>query len=495
MEHGVITSHKNDYVSEYETRCNKVKELTALGIQSWPSHKDVTLTAAKAQCLLEDSYENKQTLAGRIIGKREHGKALFCTLQDFTGTIQVYLKADVVGEEAFSFFQRYCDVGDYIWVEGTLFITKRGELTVRVSNAYLLSKCLHSLPEKFSDTEQRYRQRYLDLIVNKEVKDRFIARTTLIKSIRSFLDERCFLEVETPMLHPIPGGAAAKPFVTHHNALGANLFLRIAPELYLKQLVIGGFERVYEINRNFRNEGVSTRHNPEFTMIEFYLAHHDYIYAMSLVEDLIRNAFMNSCKTLEVQYGTHTIDFSTSFDRLTPLQAIIKYSTLQENDLQKSSIDVTLKKQSVTVPSEWSYQQKVFALFEAVAEKNIIHPTYIIDFPIELSPLSKQKEGQHHIAARFELFIAGMEISNGFNELNDPFDQAERFKKQASSREAGDEEAMHYDADYIQALEYGLPPTVGVGIGIDRLVMIATNASTIKDVILFPAMRRKDNEA
>jgi lysyl-tRNA synthetase class 2 len=325
-----------------------------------------------------------------------------------------------------------------------------------------------------------------------ETRERFIKRSAIVKEIRSYLDKNDFCEVETPMLHPIPGGAAARPFVTHHNALDSDFYLRIAPELYLKRLVVGGIERVYEINRNFRNEGVSTRHNPEFTMVEFYMAHEEYHFAMSFVENLIRDMSLKICGSQTVPFGNYTLDFSKPFDRMNAQQAIMAYSAITQNELEEKNIDATLAAHKVKLANPYaSYGQKVFALFEEVAESKLINPTYIIDFPVETSPLAKRDSKNPKIAARFELFIAGMEISNGFNELNDPFDQAERFKEQVKAHEAGDAEAMHYDADYITALEYGLPPTVGCGIGVDRLVMLLTNTTSIKEVILFPALKRK----
>jgi lysyl-tRNA synthetase class 2 len=352
------------------------------------------------------------------------------------------------------------------------------------------------LPEKFhglTNIETIYRQRYLDLICNAESKKRFVTRSLIVRAMRTFFDAHGFLEVETPMLHPIPGGAAARPFTTHHNALDTDLYLRIAPELYLKRLVVGGLERVYEINRNFRNEGISTRHNPEFTMVEFYMAHANYEQAMDLVEELLRTVALQSCNNLTLPYGTHTIDFAAPFARLSMADAIKKYSDLTDADLTEATILATARKKNIHIKNQHANWGELLALlFEELAEPHLIQPTFITHFPISISPLAKRDPKNPDIAARFELYIGAMELSNGFNELNDPLDQAERFRQQAASHAAGDAEAHHYDADYVQALEHGLPPTAGVGIGIDRLTMLLTNTTSIKDVILFPTLKRHD---
>lgn len=493
-----MTIEKNrtvDVPEEHLVRVAKVKELESIGISSWPAMKEVTATCAQVVNTYQPNSEDVSAIAGRIMAIRAHGKAIFAAIHDRSGDLQVYIKEDVIGNEQFSFFTKYIDNGDIVWCSGVPFVTKTGQITLRVREFTLLSKSLYPMPEKFHgivDIETKYRQRYLDLITSEETRKRFRARSTIIKSIRAYLDANDFMEVETPMLHPIAGGAAARPFVTHHNTLDADFYLRIAPELYLKRLVVGGFERVYEINRNFRNEGVSTRHNPEFTMLEMYMAHQDYHFIMGFVENLIRQVIHAAHGTLQVQFGTHTIDFEKPFARMNAQQAIIAHSDIQESEITKTTIDATLKKYKVAVHAGASYGQKLFLLFEEVAESKLINPTFIIDFPIEISPLAKRDAHNPEIAARFELFIAGMEISNGFNELNDPFDQAERFKEQVRAHAAGDEEAHQYDADFILALEHGLPPTVGVGIGIDRLVMLATNTTSIKEVILFPTLKKKD---
>ena len=492
----IVSSHGHDDVSqEHHIRVEKVNKLRAMGIEPWPAQKEVTATAEQVLGAYDGDSQQDYSVAGRIIALRAHGKSSFAKLQDRSGQIQVYFKEDLIGENAFKMLHECIDLGDIIWVRGTPFTTKTGEVTIKVEEFTLLSKCLHPLPEKFhgiADVEIRYRQRYLDLMSDQERKQKFTVRSKLISGIRQFLESHDFIEVETPMLHPIPGGAAAKPFVTKHNALGSDFYLRIAPELYLKRLVIGGFERVYEINRNFRNEGVSTRHNPEFTMLEFYLAHHDYKFMMSFVEELFRSVITKACGSTIAPFGDHTLDFGKPFARMNVQTAITTHSDYTAADITPESIDTALAKAHAHIPnSNASYAQKLFALFEAVAESKLIQPTFIIDFPVEMSPLAKRDFDNTTIVGRFELFIAGMELANGFNELNDPFDQAERFQDQVKNRESGDDEAHHYDADFIKALEHGLPPTVGCGVGIDRLAMLATNTTSIKDVILFPTLKRK----
>jgi lysyl-tRNA synthetase class 2 len=385
-------------------------------------------------------------------------------------------------------------MGDIIGAKGKLFKTNTDELTIEVTEICLLTKSLRPLPEKFhglQDQEMKYRQRYVDLMVNQETKDTFLTRSKAIQSIREFMVNNKFLEVETPMLHPIPGGASAKPFVTHHNALDMQMFMRIAPELYLKRLVVGGFDRVFEINRNFRNEGLSVRHNPEFTMMEFYAAYADYQWLMTFTEDCIRSSITACGVDLKLTYQDKEIDFSQPFDRLTLVQAIEKYSDqFKSEDLQNVDfIEQSLQKMGEELQSNRSLGSLQLALFEAVAEEHLWNPTYIIDYPTEVSPLARASDSNPDITERFELFIAGREIANGFSELNDPEEQSERFKKQVEQKEAGDDEAMYYDADFIRALEYGMPPTGGCGIGIDRLMMLITNKPSIRDVILFPHMR------
>ena len=480
---------------EHQIRVQKVKDLEAQNVSAWPILKnDVTATAKQAAEEFKNDFEKSYQVAGRIVSLRLHGKTAFANLLDKSGKIQIYFKEDIIGDKNFEFLKHFIDLGDIIWIKGSTFRTKTGEITIKVEDFTLLSKCLHPLPEKFhglTDVEIRYRQRYLDLISNPESRERFLKRSNIVAVIRHFMEEHGYVEVETPMLHPIPGGAAAKPFITHHNALDDDFYLRIAPELYLKRLVIGGIERVFEINRNFRNEGVSTRHNPEFTMLEFYTAYKDYKWAMNFVEELLQSVAKKINSNLQLPYGERVIDF-TKFDRLNVKDAILKYSDLKENQISEINIDKTIKDLKIELRNKKaSYGEKLFTLFEEVAESKIVQPTFLIDFPIEVSPLAKRDPNNPEIASRFELFIAGMEIANGFTELNDPFDQAQRFLQQLTAREFGDEEAHHFDQDYITALEYALPPTVGVGIGIDRLVMLMTNTTSIRDVILFPTLKKK----
>ena len=436
----------------------------------------------------------KVAVAGRMMLKRVMGKACFATLQDGTGRIQLYVTLDAVGEEALAAFKRW-DLGDILGCEGTLFRTKAGELSVKAVSVRLLTKSLRPLPDKFhgmADQEQKYRQRYVDLITDEQARSRFVARSKAVSSIRSFMVEHGFLEVETPMLHPIPGGANAKPFTTHHNALDQEMFLRIAPELYLKRLLVGGFERVFEINRNFRNEGISVRHNPEFTMMEFYAAywtHHD---LMDYTEAVLRHAARAATGSATLSYGGREVDLAQPFARLTVQQALITHAGLTE----AQTVDAALLRQRIVAageeaPAHWTLAELQFGLFEAEVEAQLWQPTYIIDYPVEVSPLARASDKDPTVTERFELFMTGREIANGFSELNDAEDQAARFQSQVANKEAGDEEAMYYDADFIRALEYGMPPAGGCGIGIDRLVMLLTDSPSIRDVILFPALRRE----
>ena len=432
-------------------------------------------------------------VAGRIMLKRVMGKASFATIQDLSGRLQLYLNNDGVGVEVHDDFKKW-DLGDIVGAVGTLFKTKTGELTVQCAEIRLLSKCLRPLPEKFhglTDVEQKYRQRYLDLITNEETRFTFVARSRLVQSVRNYMSGHGFLEVETPMMHPLPGGAAAKPFTTHHNALDMELFLRIAPELYLKRLVVGGFERVFEINRNFRNEGLSPRHNPEFTMMEFYEAYANYQSLMNFTEGLIRHSAREALGTEAFDYQGRTLDLSKPFRRMTTVDAIHYhhpgYSVTMLNDagwLRQKLADLKVAVKPLAGLGTLQMQ-----LFEETTEAELWEPTYIIDYPTEVSPLARRSDTNPDVTERFELYIVGREIANGFSELNDPEDQAARFLEQAKAKDAGDEEAMFYDADYVRALEYGLPPTGGCGIGIDRLVMLLTNSPSIRDVILFPQMR------
>lgn len=432
-------------------------------------------------------------VAGRIMLKRVMGKASFITISDLSGRIQLYIARDKVGEETYTAFKRW-DIGDIIGAVGTLFRTKTEELTVQCSDIRLLSKSLRPLPEKFhglTDQEQKYRMRYLDLIMNEQSRFTFAARSRIVQSIRNYMTGHGFLEVETPMMHPIPGGASARPFKTHHNALDMELFLRIAPELYLKKLVVGGFEKVFEMNRNFRNEGMSPRHNPEFTMMEFYEAYSEYRKLMDFTEGLLRHAAREALGTEVFEYQGRTLDLSRPFDRLTMVDAIRKYHTQYTLDQLNDAewLKQKLAAMKAEVKNGMGLGTLQLLMFEETTEADLWDPTFIIDYPAEISPLARCSDANPAITERFELFIVGREIANAFSELNDPEDQAARFLEQAKAKDAGDEEAMFYDADYIRALEYGLPPTGGCGIGIDRLVMLLTDSANIRDVILFPQMR------
>jgi lysyl-tRNA synthetase class 2 len=435
-------------------------------------------------------------VAGRMLLKRVMGKASFATLQDMSGQIQIYINNDVTGADVHEAFKHW-DLGDILGVEGALFKTNKGELSIHASKLRLLSKSLRPLPEKYhglSDMEQKYRQRYVDLIVNPETRRVFEIRSKLVQSVREFFTARGYLEVETPMMHPIPGGAAARPFRTHHNALDMDLYLRIAPELYLKRLVVGGLEKVFEINRNFRNEGISTRHNPEFTMLEFYEAYQDYRYLMDLTEDLLRECAQKCLGTTTVTYQGTTFDMAKRFDRLTMAEAIAKYNPrFPLAELAKPEyLKVALNAFDVEVFETDGIGLLQLKLFETTTEEKLVEPTFIVAHPVDVSPLARANDANAQVTDRFELFCSGREIANGFSELNDPEDQAARFNAQSQAKEAGDEEAMYYDADYIRALEYGLPPTAGEGIGIDRLVMLLTDSPSIRDVILFPQLKAED---
>jgi len=439
-------------------------------------------------------------VAGRIVLKRVQGKASFATIQDGSGRLQIWMNDEGVGAPAHEAFKHW-DLGDIIGVEGVLFKTMKGELSVRCASLRMLAKSLRPLPDKFhgvADQELRYRQRYVDLIANRETRDTFVSRSRTISAIRAFMVAQGFLEVETPMLHPIPGGASAKPFVTHHNALDQEMFLRIAPELYLKRLIVGGFERVYEINRNFRNEGISPRHNPEFTMMEFYAAYTDYRWLMDFTEEVIREAARAATGSTQITYQGQSIDLGRPFERLSIAGAIARHAPhypagrLDEVEWLREEltrIGVNVNDPALARAGLGALQ---LALFEEVAEHKLWQPTYIIDYPVEVSPLARVSDHRPGVTERFELFVAGRELANGFSELNDPEDQAARFHLQADAKAAGDEEAMYFDGDYIRALEYGMPPAGGCGIGIDRLIMLLTDSANIRDVVLFPALRRED---
>jgi lysyl-tRNA synthetase class 2 len=432
-------------------------------------------------------------IAGRLMTKRVMGKASFATIRDMSGDMQLYVKRDDLAEGVYPAFKRW-DLGDIIAAEGTMFRTQKGELSVAVDDIRLLTKSLRPLPEKFhglSDQETRYRQRYVDLIMNEASRETFKIRTRVIDGIRRFLMAKDYLEVETPMMQAIPGGATARPFNTYHNALDMDLFLRIAPELYLKRLVVGGFERVFEINRNFRNEGLSTRHNPEFTMVEFYQAYADYRELMDLTEEMLRTVTQDVLGTSQVHYQGTDLDFSKPFHRMTVVDSILHFNptltaeriaTLDEATLVAKGLGISLK-------DSYGLGKVQIEIFEETVEHRLIQPTFITAYPTEVSPLARRNDNDSFVTDRFEFFVGGREIANGFSELNDAEDQAERFLAQVAEKNAGDDEAMHFDADYIRALEYGMPPTAGEGIGIDRLVMLLTDSPTIRDVLLFPHMR------
>jgi lysyl-tRNA synthetase class 2 len=433
-------------------------------------------------------------VAGRLMSRRVMGKASFAHLQDMSGAIQLFVQRDALGAEAYAWFKRDLDIGDIVGVEGALFKTRTGELSIRVDLLRLLTKALRPLPEKFhglTDQESRYRQRYLDLIMNECARKTFRTRTGIVQFIREYLNGLGYLEVETPMMQVIPGGAAAKPFVTHHQALDMQLFLRIAPELYLKRLVVGGFEKVYEINRNFRNEGLSTRHNPEFTMLEFYEAYADYNDLMGLTERMLRGMARKVLGTTQIAYQGENYDLGKPFHRMTVREAILHFN----KGVEEADIDDLVRARSlaerlqIPLKDTWGLGKLQVEIFEKAVEPRLMDATFITDYPTEVSPLARRSDRNPLVTERFELFVGGREIANGFSELNDAEDQAERFRKQVQDKDAGDEEAMHFDADYIRALEHGMPPTAGEGIGIDRLVMLFTDSASIRDVLLFPHMR------
>ena len=435
----------------------------------------------------------KFIVMGRMMSKRIMGRSSFANIKDESGSIQFYIDKKIFSEDQFNIFKN-SDIGDIIYVEGHIFKTKTEELTIFVSDFNVVTKSLRPLPEKFhglSDQETKYRKRYLDLICNKDSWDTFNDRFKIIKSVRNYFDNKGFIEVETPMMQKIPGGASARPFVTHHNTLDIDLFMRIAPELYLKRLIIGGFEKIYEINRNFRNEGVSSKHNPEFTMIEFYQTYCNYNDMMNITEDLLRHVVNDVKGTYLINYQGQELDFGKPFKRITLKDSILDY----EPKLSKADIDDSekitsyCKKENIDITGYSSLGEIQFAIFEKTVEPNLIEPTFITEYPIEVSPLARVNNENSLIADRFEFFIMGKEIANGFSELNDPDDQRKRFENQAALKEGGDDEAMYFDDDYIEALEYGMPPTAGEGIGIDRLVMILTDSPSIRDVLLFPLMR------
>lgn len=482
-----------------QQRIKKLQLLREAGVAPYGSRFEVkdragqllTLHGEKTKETLEQEKVSC-TLAGRVVALRRFGKAGFAVLQDGSDRLQVYLKKDLLSEQAYTIVEQL-DLGDWIGVTGTLFRTKTNEFTVEVHHLTFLSKALRPLPEKWhglTDVETRYRQRYVDLIANPQVHQIFSTRSRIIAGIRTFLIERGFLEVETPMMHPIPGGAAAKPFVTHHNALGIELYLRIAPELYLKRLIVGGFPRVFEINRNFRNEGISTIHNPEFTMLEFYVSYADYHDLIALTEELVSSLAQQILGTTTIQYQGKDIVLTPPWRRWSYHQAIQEVNNLDSSVLyDREKALAAAQRLNVPVDPKASLFTIVNGIFEETVEPHLQQPTFITDYPIEISPLARRKDADPSLTDRFELYIAGREIANAFSELNDPLDQRERFESQAAQHAAGDEEAHLVDEDFLRALEFGMPPTAGEGIGIDRLIMLFTDQASIRDVVLFPQLR------
>ena len=484
-----------------EDRKKKAENLKAMGINPYPAGYQIDMTAFEAVerfgSLVSEVLESNKdsfSMAGRIMSLRNFGKASFIHIKDGTGRIQAYVRKDKVGDEAFQIF-KHMDIGDFIGIRGSFFRTRTGELTLLADHLLLLSKSMRPLPEKWhglTDIETRYRQRYVDLMVNDKVKDVFLLRSRIIQCIRNFFVQRDYLEVETPMMQPIPGGATARPFKTFHNALGMDLYLRVAPELYLKRLVVGGLEKIFEINRNFRNEGISVQHNPEFTMIEFYTAYATYEDLMALTEELFIHILKETHGKTLIQYQEQTIDFTPPWPRISFYGALREIAGLEEESLiDKSTAMAFAKSRDIALSQQDSLEKILAKIFDQLVEPTLIAPTFIVGYPTELSPLSRRNDQNPEITDRFELFIAGKEIANAFTELNDPIDQSERFRQQVALREAGDNEAQFMDEDYVTALEYGLPPTAGEGIGIDRLVMLLTDSPSIRDVIFFPHMRAK----
>ena len=481
----------------YKERLEKLKKIKEQNIDPYPTkfnvtHKTKEIIGKYGNINIGEHTEEVVSTAGRIMSIREHGKSCFATIKDVYGEIQIYFKFDILGEKNWELLKKI-DIGDFIGITGDVFKTKTGEITVRVKEFSLLSKSLMPLPEKWhglKDVEVRYRQRYLDLISNPKVKDVFWTRSCIIREIRSFLDSRGFLEVETPMMHPIPGGAAARPFKTFHNTLGIELYMRIAPELYLKRLIIGGFEKVYEMNRNFRNEGISIKDNPEFTMLELYQAYADYKDMMRLAEELVSYVVQRLFGKLKITYQDKEIDFTVPWKRITMYDSIKEYTGIDVEKMTELDLKTFCKDKGVDISKLNSKGEIINEIFEKLVDCNLIQPTIVMDYPVEISPLAKRKRENENLTERFEFFIYGREIGNAFSELNDPLEQKERFLRQVKT-----EESKKIDEDFIKALEYGMPPTGGLGIGIDRLVMILTNSSSIRDVILFPQMRPKDETA
>ena len=477
-------------------RKEKLNEIRKAGIDPYPHQYAPTHTTLDIRKEYDDVTEtpdetHRVTVAGRIMTKRDHGKSSFVNLQDSTGQIQIYVRRDGVGADSYMVYRRF-DVGDIIGASGVVFRTRTGELTILVDSVELLSKSIRPLPEKWhglQDKQTRYRQRYADLIMNPEVKEVFVQRTKIVQTIRDMLNERDFIEVETPVLQPIYGGASARPFTTYHNTLDQSLYLRIANELYLKRLIVGGFDRVYEFSKDFRNEGMDRDHNPEFTMLELYQAYADYKEIMELTENLIAQTVEELHGTTKITYQEHEIDFTPPWERMSMIESIQKYSSFDPESLSAHELHSTAVDSGIEMEGDEPRGEIIAELFDVFVESKLIQPTFIYDYPIEVSPFAKKKPENPDFVERFEFFISGMELGNAFSELNDPIDQRQRFMEQASNLAKGDEEAFMVDEDYLRALEYGMPPTGGLGIGIDRLTMLLTDQYSIRDVILFPQMR------
>ncbi|WP_027339574.1 lysine--tRNA ligase [Halonatronum saccharophilum] len=488
---------ENDLNELMVERRKKLAALEEAGVEAYSND-------FRRDSIIEDLLDNFEEgssdeevfkVAGRIMALRDHGKSSFADIADMSGRIQVYVKKNKIGEEAYNLFTSL-NIGDHIGIEGSLFKTRSGEVTVRVQDFKLLSKSLRPLPEKWhglKDVELRYRQRYVDLVVNPEVKEKFILRSRILHNIRRYLEDNGFLEVQTPLMHPIAGGASARPFITHHNALDTDLYMRIAPELYLKRLLVGGFEKVFEIGKNMRNEGLSTKHNPEFTSMELYEAYADYKDMMTITEDLIKDTAQNVLGTMEVEYDGLNIDFS-NWEEMTMIDSIKKYADVDFSNVEDIEEARSLAdKKGIDYKDGMEVGDIINEFFEEFVEEKLIQPTFITQYPVEVSPLAKRNPANPKFTDRFELFIAGNEIANAFSELNDPIDQKSRFEAQTKQREAGDDEAHMMDEDFIRALEYGMPPAGGLGIGIDRLIMLLTNSPSIREVIFFPHLRPESN--